>query len=48
MSDLKRNRELGRALARKGKLTIAVLMQRSDDDAILAERRFKVITDSLR
>ena len=32
----------------KGKLTIAVLIQRSDDDVILAERRFKVITDSLR
>ncbi|MRG96947.1 hypothetical protein [Polyangium spumosum] len=32
----------------KGKLTIALLLQRSDDDAILAERRFKVITDSLR
>jgi hypothetical protein len=33
---------------RKGTLTISVLIQRSDDDAILAERRFKVITDSLR
>ncbi|MDC3958606.1 hypothetical protein [Polyangium jinanense] len=33
---------------RKGKLTISVLIQRSDDDAIMAERRFKVITDSLR
>ncbi len=32
----------------KGKLTISVTMQRSDGDAILAERRFKVITDSLR
>ncbi|MDI1444930.1 hypothetical protein [Polyangium sp. 6x1] len=33
---------------RKGKHTISVLIQRSDDDAILAERRFKVITESLR
>lgn len=33
---------------RKNKLTISVLIQRSDDDAIMAERRFKVITDSLR
>ncbi|MDC0741025.1 hypothetical protein [Polyangium mundeleinium] len=33
---------------RKNKLIISVLIQRSDDDAIMAERRFKVITDSLR
>jgi len=32
---------------KKGKNTIAVLMQRSDKDAILAERRFKVIGESL-
>ncbi|MDI1435128.1 hypothetical protein [Polyangium sorediatum] len=33
---------------RKNKLIISVLIQRSDDDTIMAERRFKVITDSLR
>jgi hypothetical protein len=33
---------------KKGKLTIAVVMQRSDGDAILADRRFEIIADSLR
>ncbi|TKC99905.1 hypothetical protein E8A74_36460 [Polyangium fumosum] len=33
---------------RKNKLIVSVLIQRSDDDTIMAERRFKVITDSLR